>query len=554
VNDRELQRKAQIAELLLEAGRRLGETEPLRVYDAFHALLTDIVPHDGIVVSYYDERDGMIRAEYVWVEGELVDPDRLPPLELNREGAGMQSRVIVGGEPLLVNDVAAEVQDTRGTFYDVDREGTIRKLPESGPPGTSAAMMVPVRQEGRVVGVVQLMSDHGTYTTDQLELFEALVGQLAAAVRTARLQSEQRRLEAAEAAARAVAAEREQAAHVLEVVGDGIFLVDDAGVVQLWNRAAELATGLLAQDVRGKPVADVLPGWSALADRIPISPSDVAAPSVTVPVEVEGHDLWLSVVAVRSAAGIVYAFRDVTGERRLEEEKNDFIAVVSHELRTPMAGVYGAAETLLHRDAELTPVQRRALLEMIATQAERLSQITEEVLLAGSLDRGDIRVDRQPVDVAALVNDVVDTTRARVSPSKLDLEIAGDVGAVAGDPDRIQQVLVNVLDNAVKYGAEPITIRLERSHGSVRISVADTGQGIAPADRARIFEKFYRADPQLTNAPGGTGLGLYISRELTQRMGGRIDVESAPGEGATFVIELPRAETPFMRRFARGRR
>src|SRR5205823_6273713 len=161
-----------------------------------------------------------------------------------------------------------------------------------------------------------------------------------------------------EAAARAVAAEREQAASVLEAVGDGIFLVDEDGCVRLWNRAAETVTGLRAEDVRDRPLAAALPSWAVLVDRIPVAEGGSSPRSVTLPVPVGGRELWLSFVAVRGSAGVVYAFRDLTSERRLEEEKTDFIATISHELRTPMAAVYGAAETLLGRD-DLPPERRR---------------------------------------------------------------------------------------------------------------------------------------------------------------------------------------------------
>jgi len=539
----ELARKADIAELLLHAARRLGETlEPERVYDTFHDLLTGVVEHDGVVVSSFDEEDDLIRCEYAWVEGNRIDPSTFPALPLNREGGGMQSRVIISGEPLLVNDVEQKVRE-RGTYYDVDSKGEMRKLPDSGPPGTKAAMMVPVKEEGRVVGVVQLMSDRVQYTAEELELFDGLVGQMAAAVRNVRLQKQQRRLEAAEAAARAVAAEREQAAQVLEAVGDGIFLLGDDGVVRLWNRAAELATNVRAERVLDRPIASIFHGWGALASQIPVAETGAAARSVTLPVDAGGRDLWLSFTAVRSDAGTVFAFRDLTGERRLDEEKSDFIATVSHELRTPMAAVYGAAQTLLARGAELSDQLARELLEMIVTQAARLSQITEEVLLAGRLDRGDIRVQREPVDVVDVARETVDAMRPQVPPSvALTLDVAPDVGHAEGDRDRIQQVLVNLIDNAVKYGGEgAVTIRIEAANGSVRISVADSGPGIALADQKRIFDKFYRADPQLKSSPHGTGLGLYISRELVNRMAGRLEVASEPAAGATFVVELPRA-------------
>jgi PAS domain S-box-containing protein len=543
VDDRQLERKAELAELLLHAARQLGESlEPERVYERFHELLTDVVQHDGLVVSSYDDRDDLIRAEYVWTDGEILDPSTLPPVPLNREGGGMQSRVIVRGEPLLFNDVAERVTRPDGVYYKVGREGTVEKLPESGPSGTSAAMMVPVKDEGRVVGVVQLMSDRGRYSSKQLEVFDGLVAQMGAAVRNARLQQERRRLEAAEAAARAVAAEREQAARVLDAVGDGIFLLDLQGVVRLWNRAAELVTGLRLENVRGRPLPEVIPEWSGLAARIPIAEGGAMAQSVTLPLRIGGDDLWLSFAAVRMADGVIYACRDVTSEHRLEEEKSDLVATISHELRTPMSAVYGAAKTLLREDVDFSTERRQQLLEMIATQAARLSQITEEVLLTSRLDRGELPVETEPVDVADVVGATVEAMRPHLPDSaEIEVEIPADIGAASGDRDRIQQVLVNLLDNAVKYGAGPVKVHAHRADGRIRICVADAGPGIPLADQKRVFEKFYRADPQLSRSPGGTGLGLYISRELAQRMGGRLELSSELGSGTTFVVELPQA-------------
>ena len=181
----------------------------------------------------------------------------------------MQSRVIATGEPLLANDVVERVKGG-GTFYNVERDGSVRKIPDQGPPGTQAAMMIPIKHEGRVVGVVQLMSDDDAYTVEQLELAEGLVTLMGAAVRNARLHKDAQAETAARVRAEAVAAEREQAAGVLEAVGEGIFLVDGDGIVRLWNRAAILATGLHAEDVRDRPIADALPGWDAIAGQIPV--------------------------------------------------------------------------------------------------------------------------------------------------------------------------------------------------------------------------------------------------------------------------------------------
>ena len=461
MRDADLARKAELAELLLDAARRFGETlEPERVYELFHELLGDSVRHDGLVVSSYDERDDLIRCEYAWVEGNVVDAATLPPLPLNRSGGGMQSRVIVSGEPYLFNDVADRVQQVEGVYYNVDREGTVQKIPETGPAGTSAAMMMPVKHEGRVVGVVQVMTDRGSYSAEDVELVEGLVAQMSAAVRNARLHKERRRAEAAEAAALAVAAEREQAARVLEAVGDGIFFVDRDGAVRLWNHAAERVTGVSADDAVGARPSDVFPQWESLVDRIPVAEGGSTPRSVTLPVAARGHDLWLSFVAVATGEGVVYAFRDVTAERRLEEERRDFVTTISHELRTPMAAVYGAAETLLRREVELSREQRHQLLEVIASQATRLSQIVEEVLLTSKLERGDVSVERLTVDLHELVRTTVDAVATQLPAGlTVDVDVDERVTAASGDPDRIQQVLVNLLDNAVKYGGTDVRVR-----------------------------------------------------------------------------------------------
>src|SRR5438874_8553948 len=454
VSEGDLERKARVAEILLAAARQLAEgLEPERVYERFQELLAMVIPHDGLLVSSYDEVDDLIRCEYVWNEGNKVDPSTLPPLPLNRAGGGMQSRVIVSGESFLFNDVPRQVREREGEFYNLDPDGTLRKIPDAGPAATKAAMMVPVKHEGTVVGVVQLMTDHGEYAQEQVELFEGLVAQMGAAVRNARLQKERSRLEAAEEAARAVAAEREQAAQVLEAVGDGIFLLDRSGVVRLWNRAAELITGLRGAAVLERELRAAIADWTELSQRIPVASGGARAVAVTLPVRIASRDLWLSFIAVDSAAGVIYAFRDLTSERRLEEEKSDLVATISHELRTPMTAVYGAATTLLHREGALDPQQRRQLLEVIEAEARRLAHITEEVLLTSQLDRDDLRIAHDTVDVAEIVRTTVEAMATRLSdPPLIELDIQADVGAASGDRDRIQQVVLNLLDNAVKYG------------------------------------------------------------------------------------------------------
>ena len=141
---------AEKAELLLAAARYLNETLELeRVYDRFHQLLGEAVPHGGVIVSSFDAETELISCDYAWVDGEKLDPAILPPLPLNREGGGMQSRVIMTGEPLVVNDVPEQVKDPGGVYYELDSKGQMRKLPADGPPEVQSAMMLPVKHRAR---------------------------------------------------------------------------------------------------------------------------------------------------------------------------------------------------------------------------------------------------------------------------------------------------------------------------------------------------------------------------------------------------------------------
>jgi two-component system phosphate regulon sensor histidine kinase PhoR len=343
--------------------------------------------------------------------------------------------------------------------------------------------------------------------------------------------------------------ERERAERVLAHVGDGVFLVDRDGVVRLWNTAAEAITGLRSDAVCNRPAGETIPGWAAIAARVPVAsrPGDLddASTAETVPLEVEGREAWLSIVGVTLPDGTVYAFRDVTRERRLEELRSQFVATISHELRTPLASLHGAALTLVDRGHELSPETRRDLLDMIAVQSKRLADLVEEILLTGQLDSGSLRVVTEPFDPEEVVWTAAATARSRIGDdTAIDVSIPAMLPKVTGDAARTRQVLTNLLDNAIKYSPQGgrIELGVEVDGEQVRFAVRDEGLGIPLGEQRRIFEKFYRLDPDHQRGIGGSGLGLYICRELVHSMNGRIWVDSDPGKGATFAFELPVAE------------
>ncbi len=246
--------------------------------------------------------------------------------------------------------------------------------------------------------------------------------------------------------------------------------------------------------------------------------------------------------AVEFGEGAVYAIRDVTAERALEQARSDFVATASHELRTPIAAVYGAVRTLRRPDVEFSDEDKEIFLKIIETEGERLGSLVEQILVAGQIDAGTVRVSERPVDIVALADAVVTSARVRAPENvELVLDANGNVPPLECDEDKLRQVLVNLVENAVKYSPDGGLVRVEvgAENGHGRIAVHDEGLGIPADEQRRIFEKFFRLDPSLTRGVGGSGLGLYISRELVERMHGRLTVASEPGRGSTFTVELP---------------
>jgi PAS domain S-box-containing protein len=336
----------------------------------------------------------------------------------------------------------------------------------------------------------------------------------------------------------------ERHARVLEHVGDGVFLVDGDGLVRLWNAAAAAVTGLAPDAVIGRPIVEVAPGWDELARLVPVSraPGEPSETAKTVPLEVNGRELWLSVSGVTFADGTVYAFRDVTAERMIDELKGEFITTVSHELRTPLAAIYGAAETLRRSDVELRPGDRESLLAVIAQESDRLVRVANEILLAGHLDSRQLQLAESHVDAAELARDVVAAMQKHAADGlRFSVVAPPSVPPISADEDKLRQVLINLIENAMKYSPEGgmIEVKVEAQDAHVTISVQDEGLGIPAHEQPRIFDKFYRVDPNLTRGVGGTGLGLYVCRELVRLMGGRIFVDSTHGVGSTFSLELP---------------
>ena len=254
----------------------------------------------------------------------------------------------------------------------------------------------------------------------------------------------------------------ERHARVLEHVDDGVFLVDDTGVIQHWNPAAAAITGLTPSAVLGQRADDVLPDWQAIGPTIPVA--SVPGPGSTN----------ARITGVEFDGGCVYAFRNLTEERALDELKGEFVATVSHELRTPLAAIYGSAQTLLRQDIEIDEDKRRRLLQVIAEESERLSRVAADILLANRIDSGRLQLQTNRLDVARLAQEVVEQMRAGFAEREdVTLEVvAAEPGSfVAGDEDKLRQVLINLVDNAVKYSPDGGAVELRVEPNGTSLSV-----------------------------------------------------------------------------------
>jgi PAS domain S-box-containing protein len=394
-----------------------------------------------------------------------------------------------------------------------------------------ARMCIPLVSRGRrAVGALTLVAgEHGTrYGADDLPWGRAVAEMIALAIDNSRLHAEVKA--------------QSDATKVLTHVGDGVFFLDQGGFIRVWNPASAAITGVSAESAVGKQASDAIPEWSELSERVPIGSTREPVHAATLPLATDHGERWISISGVQFFGGTVYAFRDLTEEHRLEELKAEFIATASHELRTPLAAVYGAAQTLRRHDFALDDAGRERFISMIVDESDRLAGIVNQILLANQLEVGRLDLETEPFDPVDLVERVVESAKTH-APAHIsfDIKTTEAVPSVAADKDRAQQVLVNLVDNAVKYspGGGTVEVGLEPADGAVEFRVADEGMGIPDNEQRRIFEKFYRLDPNMTKGIGGTGLGLYICTELVERMGGRIWLESKEGKGSAFYFQLP---------------
>jgi PAS domain S-box-containing protein len=330
---------------------------------------------------------------------------------------------------------------------------------------------------------------------------------------------------------------------------DGLIVADETGQVTVFNAAAARLTGVDPAEALGKELFDILPlrdadnrDWWALADpyhglqtrsRHPERPLFLA----------DGTEVLVVVRYVREqrprrgVLRLVVSLHDASQRARLERSRADLVSTVAHELRSPLTSVKGFTATLLAKWHRFTDDQKRVMLETVNADADRVTRLITELLDVSRIESGRLEVHRQLVDVPERVRKIIAGRAAAGEPeNRFRLEVRPGLPETWLDADKVDQILSNLMENAVRHGAGTVTVVVEPAAGgdAVAVSVQDEGEGIAPDLASRVFRQFWRGKRR-----GGTGLGLYIVKGLVEAHGGTITVGRAPGGGAEFRFTMP---------------
>lgn len=331
-----------------------------------------------------------------------------------------------------------------------------------------------------------------------------------------------------------------------DALPDGVVVADGDGTVTHANRrAVRLLTGDPEAELVGRPLAEALTlqdkdsnDWVA-CNR----PYQRLATVTGIPEQawmcLDGTEVLTVAQIHRDAAGavgsIAITLRSARGRARLDRERSDLVATVAHELRSPLTGVKGFVTTLLSKWDRLNDEQKKLMLTTVSTDSERLSRLITELLDVARIDTGRLPLYPREIELAPVVDRVAESVRAGTARTiVVEHRLEGEASGVYADPDKLVQVVTNLVDNAVKHGEGVVRVTTGPGPLGVRLVVDDEGEGIAEPIRARVFTKFWRH-----GARGGTGLGMYIVNGLVRAHDGELGIDDAPGGGARITVDLP---------------
>lgn len=416
----------------------------------------------------------------------------------------------------------------------------------------SAALGLPLHQvvalplviRDSLIGMIYIFrTEGGAFSANDRQLLASFADQAAIAVQNARLYQE-------------VTNEKRRLDAIIANSGDGIMILDRESRVRVFNKALEKMTGVPAQRAIGRPCHEVIDLHNR-QDRTCVCeaacPLKFKSPDERLYAEGDITRSDGSVITVGIAysplfdddgelVNVIANVRDITRFREAEEMKSTFISVISHELKTPVSLIKGYAGTLRREDAKWDEQTLRESLSVIEEESDRLNQLIDNLLDASRLQAGALKLELGYVALDKLAAQTVEKFRTQTQQHILSLDFPPGFPPAWGDTERLRQVLSNLLSNAIKYSPAGGTIRVSgrADEDWVYIAVSDEGIGIPKNEQEHIFDRFYRVESSLSRRTQGAGLGLFLVKAVIEAHQGRVWVESAPEQGATFVFALPR--------------
>ncbi len=354
---------------------------------------------------------------------------------------------------------------------------------------------------------------------------------------------------------------------LMSSINEGVVVVDTEGKIQLFNKAAQTTTGWDEKSAQGIDYRLVLKLKNGADDAELTPQTDPIARSCAEHTPIVTRDLSMTTQGGRKllvnlsvspiyddkqvVTGAIVLFRDISDEKDVERQKDEFVSTASHEMRTPVAAIEGYLSLALNPNVAMIDDRAKGYLVKAHDAVQHLGELFRDLLNVTKAEEGKLQGKNEAVDLTALVKSAVDdmqfTAQKKAlslvfqSSSTSNLKSIAPIYYVKANPERLREVVMNLIDNAVKFTAKGgITVTLSGNDKEATVAVADTGLGIAKEDAAHLFQKFYRIDSTATRTIGGTGLGLYLCRTVIELFGGRIWVEGEINKGSTFTFALPR--------------
>jgi PAS domain S-box-containing protein len=406
-------------------------------------------------------------------------------------------------------------------------------------------MVIPLMSQGEIIGTINVDDNKPhAFGPEQEQLLSIAAAQAAIAIENARLFAR-------------VATEQQQTQAIIQHMADGLLLIDDQGAIVKCNPALSTMLGIPSGEIVGQKIdsPDLHPNLvSITGSTTQRARTGVLAKELTIESAQSKTLQVFSTIMVDDKgkpSAEVRVVHDVTRERELEQLKEEFMSTISHELRTPLFSIQGFVQLLLESEEEIDSTTREEFLTIIQTQAVQLSEMVNNLLDASKFDEGRLKFEQQPVAMLDVINQTLLKLRGFAHQQKVELvpELSATLPTIIGDKERLEQALTNLVGNAIKFTPEQgkVTVSTSTPDNEILVEVGDTGIGIPSELQDKIFSRYYQVEDIVGEGDKhGSGLGLYIAKQIIKGHGGRIWVESngIPGQGSTFRLTLPLPDPP----------